>query len=350
MDTCLICFSPINGLPVRCGAPQCTAAMCAECASSLIDFSFREEIMPRCPNGHCRNIILFKNIRSFPQIHKYYEVCMKELLKTKGDLAQKKANAEIMINKLRQERQTFIRDNFPAAVGLVANLAFGSKVNRLEKQKRDKIAETLGSTHRTCMNLMCKGLLDENYKCVKCATQFCRECEQRFESGHKCDENDRQSIAFIQNMVKCPKCSLPIERSEGCSYMRCSNCGTNFDYNTGKAGGMGNEHNAAVTAQKRIMLSVAYETLLTPTQLSLLIDIEAAEPRGKDDQTVTNLLKNHYKGERVDPREVTVALHRWLEQSHRVKRYYNLVSEIEDLIKKKQLDEHYLRRILSEIL
>lgn len=350
MDTCLVCFSPIQGLPIRCGAPRCTAAMCAECTGFLLDYSFREEMMPRCPSNHCKSIILFKNIRNFPQIHKYHDVCLKELLKTKGDIAQKKVNAEVMLGKLRQERQTFIRDHFPAAVAMVASLAFNSKVTRLEKQKRDKITETLASTHRKCMNLMCTGLLDADYKCIKCSTQFCRDCEKRCEPGHKCDERDRQSIAFIQNMVKCPKCGLAIERSDGCSAMRCANCGTNFDYNTGKAGGGGNEHNAAISAQERIMLSIAYESELSPTQLSLLIDIEGAEPRARDDQAVTNLLKKHYRGEQVDPRDVTATLHRWIEQSYRVKNYYRYIGEIEKLIRDGQLEDHHLHRILKEIL
>ena len=349
MDDCLICFSPIQGLPIRCGTPQCSAAMCRECMSFLFDFSLKEEMMPRCPSNHCKNIILIKNLRDFPQIEKYYDVCLKELLKTKGDLAQKKVNVQVMIDKLRQERQTFIRDHFPAAVAIVANLAFASKVARLEKQKRDKVAEMISSTHKTCMNLMCKGLLDADYKCVRCSTQFCRECEKLFEAGHKCDENDRQSIIFIQSMVKCPKCSLAIERSEGCSDMRCANCGTNFNYNTGQAGGEGNQHNAGITAQNRVMLSVAYESSLSPRQLSLLVDIENAEPRARDDQAVMNLLKKHYRGEQVDPREVTMTLHRWLEQSYRVKQYYRFIREIEKLIQASELQDHHLRRILSEI-
>lgn len=345
---CLVCFGETE-TPIKCGNPFCSAIMCRECTEFLIDYSFREEMIPRCPSANCKNIILHKNIRHLSKMEIYPDICLKELIKTKGDIAQKRANADILIEKLRKERQTFIRDHFPAAIAKVADLAYKNRVTRLEKQKRDTVAETLSSSHKICMNLMCKGLLDDSFKCIKCTSQFCKDCEKPIIGEHKCDERDKESISFIRNMVKCPKCSVAIERSEGCSMMKCANCGTNFDYRTGKEGGNGNNHNVGITTQNRQMLSVVYGELLSPDLLNKLIAIEKLEPVSYNGDNIVNHLKKHYKGEAVNAKELVNSLHRWLEQSYRVKKYFNSIIEIENLIRTKELRQFHLDKFYQEL-
>ena len=84
-------------------------------------------------------------------------------------------------------------------------------------------------------------------QCI-CGYEFCFQCSQPFHDPAilSCDlmekwlsnlpttaENDSKTIAYFQKNVKhCPKCFIPIEKSGGCNYMKCSNaaCKTVFCY------------------------------------------------------------------------------------------------------------------------
>jgi len=52
---------------------------------------------------------------------------------------------------------------------------------------------------------------------------------------HKCKEENIKSIKMISEDTKrCPNCTIPIHKIEGCSQFFCTSCNTKFDWNTMK--------------------------------------------------------------------------------------------------------------------
>ncbi|KHJ92264.1 zinc finger domain protein, LSD1 subclass [Oesophagostomum dentatum] len=78
--------------------------------------------------------------------------------------------------------------------------------------------------------------------CAMCKTIFCFRCEEiisqtdpysHFQKGAEMEEAmikaDGHSYLWIQeNSKKCPKCSIPIQKTEGCNKMICAMCKTIF--------------------------------------------------------------------------------------------------------------------------
>lgn len=91
---------------------------------------------------------------------------------------------------------------------------------------------TINPLTRWCPSPDCKGFtLYEDEKvlnCNTCDTQYCADCVQTYEPGHKCIK----STDFYEYMKKigaraCPGCKNLVEKFSGCSNMTCR-CGTSF--------------------------------------------------------------------------------------------------------------------------
>jgi hypothetical protein len=109
-------------------------------------------------------------------------------------------------------------------------------INTIEKKEIEKIQFI-----KACPSNECRGFLSSSYKCGICEKFFCPDCEiekkSRSDESHVCDENIKASVALLKKSTRpCPKCSTPIEKSEGCDQMYCivPNCKTAFSYKTGK--------------------------------------------------------------------------------------------------------------------
>lgn len=84
-----------------------------------------------------------------------------------------------------------------------------------------------------CVENDCNGFLN-NGKCVKCYTDVCQKCHQKFHDGD-CKEED---IEVLQKTVQyggcyfrnCPRCNELIFKNEGCENMFCWNCSITFDW------------------------------------------------------------------------------------------------------------------------
>ncbi|PRQ47101.1 putative transcription factor C2H2 family [Rosa chinensis] len=82
-------------------------------------------------------------------------------------------------------------------------------------------------------------------QCPHCGRMFCAQCKVAWHVGMDCSEFQRLSVdergnedvmlrnlAQSQNWRRCPSCMFYVEKSVGCSYMRCR-CGYAFCYNCG---------------------------------------------------------------------------------------------------------------------
>ena len=318
---CAICFNrTINYIECY---DRCSTKVCLECGKLLIKHSYEQKQFPNCPNTTCNCFYLLSQIkkllntssttlsatpsttltRTTPivplpkselnEVEMYETLCLNYLIKDKGEIVSKKIEKLRLIENLRRERKIFIDTNFPPAISLVVNLALGSKLKKLEKEKAELLSETLNNAKRRCMNLSCNGYLDENLLCLSCSTQFCNKCERRLTFNHVCNPDEVISIESLRSYTRCPKCSLVIERSEGCRGMTCASCGTTFDYLDGSLGDHGS-NNEKVNVAEKVKLTTALRERITDSEhLRLLLIIESKEPPSPSEAPILNLLKDY---------------------------------------------------------
>ncbi|CAH6419876.1 Hypothetical protein HVR_LOCUS955 [uncultured virus] len=292
------------------------------------------------------------DIHRFPDLRgPYSRCCFNEMLGKHEDTARKTVEIKNNIETLRRLRQTFINERFPAAIAYTASVIMPHKLRRLNKQVTEKIREETMNTHRTCMNLTCNGSLNEHLVCLSCDTTFCIDCEKRRDVNHVCNPADVESVRAIREMIHCPKCHLPIIRSEGCRNMTCANCGQHFLYDTGEAGGYGGHVTQIEAPKDRAFLSVMHHQVLAELGLITLIsEIEVLEPKTTDDKVLTNVLINYYKNNQVTTPQLELELANAFEK-HIVriqtnKRYHQALSEIEGRIINRTLTREFLLQIL----
>ena len=168
----------------------------------------------------------------------------------------------------------------------MTNIAFKPKLKRLAKQKaaeravlRQAAVLKLQVKHRSCMNSTCGGFLI-NMICSVCQTEFCKRCEKILDKTHQCKQEDLDSVNFVNNLIRCPQCVLPVFKNEGCNNISCSNCGCKFLYSTGEEGGSGS-HNTkiAVDIEQRYKLSILYKDKIPPSCVKSLVELESLEPK-----------------------------------------------------------------------
>ena len=358
---CLICLSDIeNGdRKITCGNPFCTAIICIECMEILIDFSHRDRSMPNCKNKSCQGYYLLEDISNVIEkniLIKYKECYFYDLEKNKETEIKKVLENEEIIKKLREERKIFIDTHFPPAIVKVANIVLKTKLKKIEKQLSNRIKEQLKKAHRICMNAFCDGHLDSDFVCMICSTRFCKECEKELKDDHICDVSDVKSRRFIEDMIKCPNCGIPVEKSDGCNDMTCAHCNTNFRYEDGTKGGGGNHgKNIQIMTKNKILFSNIYKDYLENNSLiDLMIYIEQKEPSKPTQISLIAALKKYYKLKNKDlsiflKLKVPEEFNKYIKQVYRLKEYHNYMSNIEKLLQQKKLKRSDLLLIKNKI-
>ena len=65
-------------------------------------------------------------------------------------------------------------------------------------------------------------------ECQVCYRQFCFQCHTHpWHEGKTCKENKRDHFkkwALSAKAQNCPNCKIPVEKDEGCQYMKCPQC------------------------------------------------------------------------------------------------------------------------------
>ncbi len=351
---CNICDFDLEDHYLECGNPSCIAKTCEDCVEGYMVIAVRENILPVCLEYGCHGVLMYSAISRMNSkiVNNFLSACLGYIMRDKldevqADLTQKKA-----IQELRRKRIEFVNTQFPAAIALVAGLTCKSKLNRVKKSISGKEPISRNMT-RVCMNLFCSGLLDDEFICISCSTQFCKECEERLESNHQCLKENIESVRFTRTMVKCPSCSLPIERSEGCPSMTCANCGANFDFLTGKGGGHGNNGSSKkVKAAEKIRLSNVYKDKFTTEQLQIVLLIESKEPAIKSEVKIHNLVKKLLQRQITESAaklKSVIILEEYYGSRYSYMQFHRIMVAVEDLIRKDTITTEKLIHIYQQI-
>lgn len=337
---CLICFCPIEDKSYECSNPKCVTRICDECFGVYLGHAVDKNLIPKCINNKCQSYYTLSCLNGLDKEHmkKYNESCLNYFVSKDGDKVKNKLEEDLIVKRLREEKIKYIKDRFPKAIALVVENTFDAKMKKLDKQKKEKIKEDIEKSKRLCMNLFCDGHLDEELKCMICSSRFCGDCEKKISNdNHRCDKNDIDSVNHIRNMIKCPKCNLPIEKSQGCNFMTCANCDTNFDYVNGHVTSAGNHgQNTSIRTTDKYKLTNIYEGD-DQEVIDLLLNIESLEPSKPTYQPFISVLTKYYKKKDNDTYDYGKKLAKELDiftiDTEKSKKYYQIINEINILLK-----------------
>jgi hypothetical protein len=119
-------------------------------------------------------------------------------------------------------------------VGKIANVVNDRSMNFFSEGGVKPTGEI--AADRVVKRCPCNGMvMRSNMKCGNCEMQYCKDCLEQKEDGHKCDEATVQTVTLLARDTKpCPKCTCAITKIDGCDQMWCPECKTAFSWNTGK--------------------------------------------------------------------------------------------------------------------
>jgi hypothetical protein len=105
---------------------------------------------------------------------------------------------------------------------------------RQNNRAKVKTTETKTRYVFPCPLNECKGFVDEKGNCPTCLKIICMKCETEKSDGHECDKELVETVQLLRKTSRpCPKCAVPIHKTDGCDQMWCTQCHTTFSYQTG---------------------------------------------------------------------------------------------------------------------
>lgn len=245
-ECCELKYTSKLRYPIKCY--YCNFTSCSKCVEKfLINFS----------NGinQCMNC---KKIWS-------YTFMMDNLTKTFMNKTYRLFKIDILY---KRETQTVIPSNF------INKYSFRQYIRKHDEETQEKLIKKFTNTIfekiekpiikkekeikliSNCFDEKCLGKIYNNdYSCNVCNRKICKKCMKYKEDKHICLKEDIENIEFIKSSsTKCPSCGVNITKSSGCNDMLCMNCGTGFNYVTGKIiqGTFHNPHRVEFLAKHNI--------------------------------------------------------------------------------------------------
>lgn len=332
--SCIVCLYPVEK-KYHCSDNKCHGIYCDECITLLINYSKDENILPVCPATNCNQILLLSNL---PKniIPIYQQLCFDFFIKEQGDTINKQIVQKDILEKIKKERRLFINDHYPAAIALIADITFKSKMTKIENIKKKLIKEE--DLKRKCLNNTCNGFLND-LTCIVCQSVFCKMCEKKLNKNHFCNQEDIDSVNFVNNLIRCPKCNVPVFKNVGCDAITCSVCSTNFNYKTGDKADHGSLNvKIAVNINQRQKLSITHAKI--PSELlTLLITVESKEPPIISKDILLQPIKEYYQNKNNTSMKLIQRLEKYQLNKLANRDYQSLMVELETLLIHQEYDK-----------
>lgn len=341
---CIICFDEIkNNKVFKCSSDLCTVNTCYECGNSYIELCKNEKQMPKCTNLNCKAEYYFADIKKLGEksIDDYKEICINYLTSNFGNGLSR----AMILEKCRKERLEFIKKEFPIAINHVISITMNDKLKKVAKNNVKYMKKIAKDSNTKCFMATCTGKLDTSFTCLLCESKFCKECEQIKDDNHTCKEEDINSVKFVESLVKCPKCVLPVTKSYGCDNMTCSICKTNFSYITGKITSHGNHSNDTLTLKNSNKLSELYKDVVDKSLVKYLLEIDKLRPVEYNFEKFTEYVLNN----KNDPNKLCIYYEKYKIEKIQNKTYIQLIKCIETHIKDKTLDNDKLDCVIENL-
>lgn len=342
---CIICLTESDKGYTCC----CSSFTCNNCCESFINFSKKEiNSLPSCPNQKCNQFYYFYNTKIIPteSLTDYSNLLFNFLKNGNIDkLTVIKANKNILDN-VRYERRKFIDSLKYKAVSEFINIAFKTKLDRINKSNI-KFIDSI-ENKKKCFNVICnRGFLDNSGKCNICSTKFCEKCEQKKLENHKCNPHDLSSVGFKNDMVKCPKCNISIEKSFGCMHMQCSICKCKFNYLSGKIDNIGNPHNKEINLNTNYSLSKDLQHIYKQDIISLLVKIESLQPQVSSFDNILKKIDKIIESKDQEKEKILLCKSYYLYQKKLQKNqfFYDCLKDIQN--KRNALSIEFLEKIIQ---
>ena len=340
--TCSICFDRILSNSIKCQNTYCSTIICDICFSSYMDISIKEKTVPVCINNNCKLEYIIKNFKKNSLLYNNYIEHMPDIIiKNMDNKIQKYINIDNYIKDIRKDRNIFIEDKFPLAISYTATLFFSKKIKFLEKEILEKINEEDQKLKNKCMRTLCTGFINDKLYCSKCNTFFCEKCEMIKYNNHICKKENIETVNLKKNMIKCPECNIPIEKSSGCNLMTCTYCKTNFNYSNGQKADHGNNHNKILEIKNNSLSKSFYDYYENNKILDDIIEFENLKYPPASNKLFLKFIKIYIDGDTSIniKKKIVLQYQRYILDSFLYKQYYKIINEIEDDSNKQKIDK-----------
>jgi len=357
---CIICCADIETQFVKCIDPYCNVIYCNDCYKFLLQFSFNENSLPKCSSPKCKSEFYYSNIINLNDDGLKLDY-MNTLLKVLNDTNTNKLDEIDVKNQIKDniliERKKYI-NKFHVAIQTVIDLALFKKLKKINKNNKKLIDINITNSSIKCFNILCNGILNDDYICILCKTLYCKKCECDIDPNgkiHSCNKDDVESVQLLLNTTKCPMCLIPVEKiyTTDCNNITCPNCKTNFCYRTGKITIDGNHDNLTLDINLENKLpSNLYKDQYNRDIIQLIKEIENKKPKDVIDTPLIKLLKKH-NNEMVEDDKVKLMkkISKLYEKNHynrmKLTNYYKIISSLDKYHKTKKINIELLTKLLN---
>jgi hypothetical protein len=352
MAHCIICFFMIENKSITCNS--CKSEICQDCMGQFITFCSKQKgTLPICPNIECKKDILYdtlnKNISS-EIMEIFTKVQYDYLITDKKEEINSIQFQKEFLEKLRNDKLEFIKASFPKGILEIIQICYKEKLVKINKNNKIHLENMELKGKAKCVNTFCKGFLIESEtftECNLCETVFCKKCENKKTRNHICETSEIESVLLKKSFVKCPKCSIPAVKKDGCNNLTCPCCNTNFHYISGKETSHGG-NSTSFQLKGESLPSIEYANECSQVVIKDLQELESMRKKPGSIKSILNFISKNPENQET-----------FLEVAKKYSKFqkkilFNLefeksLIEIEELYKKHELTCEKIHEIIEKL-